>query len=170
MMQEGHRHEDIPEEEGMMIKIRPSSPSASNNIPLMRIVQSVKHTKRRGSNVLKEGWMLHSTNKDPQSKRHFWRLDTKSITLYKNETGKHFFKEIPLSEIIAVETIKGKLLLPAPGKPPKSFSGPEETSQVLPKSFLGPDKPVSFSPDPSQVVHVKYSQVLVRCFCQVLVN
>ncbi len=37
----------------------------SNNIPLMRIVQSVKHTKRRGSNVLKEGWMIHYTNKDP---------------------------------------------------------------------------------------------------------
>lgn len=31
----------------------------------MRIVQSVKHTKRRGSNVLKEGWMIHYTNKDP---------------------------------------------------------------------------------------------------------
>lgn len=37
----------------------------SSNIPLMRIVQSVKHTKRRGSNVLKEGWMIHYTNKDP---------------------------------------------------------------------------------------------------------
>lgn len=36
----------------------------SNNIPLMRIVQSVKHTKRRGSNVLKEGWMVHHTNKE----------------------------------------------------------------------------------------------------------
>lgn len=35
-----------------------------NNIPLMRIVQSVKHTKRRGSKVLKEGWMVHYTSKD----------------------------------------------------------------------------------------------------------
>lgn len=42
-----------------------SSPTMSSNIPLMRIVQSVKHTKRRGSNVLKEGWMIHYTNKDP---------------------------------------------------------------------------------------------------------
>ena len=41
----------------------------SNNIPLMRIVQSVKHTKRRGSNVLKEGWMIHYTNKDPSVSR-----------------------------------------------------------------------------------------------------
>ena len=37
---------------------------SSSNIPLMRIVQSVKHTKRRGSKVLKEGWMVHYTNKD----------------------------------------------------------------------------------------------------------
>lgn len=41
------------------------SSTPSNNIPLMRIVQSVKHTKRRGSKVLKEGWMVHFTNKDP---------------------------------------------------------------------------------------------------------
>jgi hypothetical protein len=27
--------------------------------------QSVKHTKRRGSQVIKEGWMIHCTNKDP---------------------------------------------------------------------------------------------------------
>ncbi|EFX86325.1 hypothetical protein DAPPUDRAFT_308512 [Daphnia pulex] len=86
-----------------------SSPTMSSNIPLMRIVQSVKHTKRRGSNVLKEGWMIHYTNKDPSRRRHFWRLDTKSITLYQNETGKHFYKELPLSEILAVETAKDRM-------------------------------------------------------------
>jgi hypothetical protein len=36
-------------------------------------------------------------------------LDTKSITLYQNETGKHFYKELPLSEILAVETAKGEI-------------------------------------------------------------
>lgn len=41
-----------------------SSPSTSNNIPLMRVVQSVKHTKRRSSTVMKEGWMVHYTSKD----------------------------------------------------------------------------------------------------------
>lgn len=41
-----------------------SSSSQSANIPLMRIVQSVKHTKRRGSKVVKEGWLVHFTNKD----------------------------------------------------------------------------------------------------------
>lgn len=40
------------------------SPTQSNNIPLMRIVQSVKHRKGRGSQVLKEGWMVHFTNKE----------------------------------------------------------------------------------------------------------
>lgn len=30
----------------------------------MRIVQSVKHIKRRGSKVLKEGWLTHYTDKD----------------------------------------------------------------------------------------------------------
>lgn len=33
----------------------------------MRIVQSIKHTKRRcGSKVIKEGWLVHFTNKDNQ--------------------------------------------------------------------------------------------------------
>lgn len=33
----------------------------------MRIVQSIKHTKRRcGSKVIKEGWLVHFTNKDKQ--------------------------------------------------------------------------------------------------------
>jgi len=31
---------------------------SSTNIPLMRIVQSVKHTKKRGSKVLKEGYQI----------------------------------------------------------------------------------------------------------------
>ena len=56
---------------------------SSANIPLMRIVQSVKHTKRRGSKVLKEGWMVHYTNKDRTKKRYYWRLDTKSIQMFK---------------------------------------------------------------------------------------
>lgn len=41
-----------------------NSETSSNNIPLMRIVQSVKHIKRRGSKVLKEGWLTHYTNRD----------------------------------------------------------------------------------------------------------
>ncbi len=36
----------------------------SNNIPLQRIVVSVKHQKRRSSKVLKQGWMVHYTDRD----------------------------------------------------------------------------------------------------------
>lgn len=33
-------------------------------IPLMRVVQSVRHTTRRSSTAIKEGWMVHYSNKD----------------------------------------------------------------------------------------------------------
>lgn len=86
-------------------KSRPSSCSStpSNNIPLMRIVQSVKHTKKRGSQVLKEGWMVHFTNRDPMRKKHYWRLDSKSLTLFQSDTGTKYYKEIPLCEILSIE-------------------------------------------------------------------
>ncbi|KAJ8672906.1 hypothetical protein QAD02_004167 [Eretmocerus hayati] len=95
---------DLPSEDSD--RSRPASATPSNNIPLMRIVQSVKHTKRRGSEVLKEGWMVHFTNKDPAVKRHYWRLDTKAITLFQSDTGSKYFKEIPLSEILAIDTAR----------------------------------------------------------------
>ena len=41
-----------------------------------------------------------------QFKRHYWRLDSKSITLYQNDTTKNYYREIPLAEILAVETAK----------------------------------------------------------------
>lgn len=40
------------------------SPCFSSNIPLMRLIQSVHHTKRRPGGVLREGWLLHHTNAD----------------------------------------------------------------------------------------------------------
>ncbi|XP_076318715.1 serine/threonine-protein kinase D1-like isoform X2 [Tachypleus tridentatus] len=84
----------------------PLNGTSSNNIPLMRIVQSVKQTKRKSSNVLKEGWMVHYTNKDSMRKRHYWRLDTKAITMFQNEITSKYYKEIPLSEILSIETAK----------------------------------------------------------------
>lgn len=83
-----------------------SSPSA--NIPLQRIVQSVKHTKRRGSKILKEGWLVHFTNKDTTVRHHYWRLDTKAITLFQNEQTSKYYKEIPLAQILAIETARIK--------------------------------------------------------------
>ncbi|XP_023269213.1 serine/threonine-protein kinase D3-like, partial [Seriola lalandi dorsalis] len=44
--------------------LRAISPSTSSNIPLMRVVQSIKHTKRKSSTVVKEGWMVHYTSRD----------------------------------------------------------------------------------------------------------
>jgi len=76
------------------------------NIPVQRVVQSVKQTKRVGSKILKEGWLVHFTKKDSMPKRHYWRLDTKCITMYRNDTGTNYYKEIPLSEILAVDTAK----------------------------------------------------------------
>ncbi|XP_067435682.1 protein kinase D4 isoform X1 [Thunnus thynnus] len=80
----------------------PMSPCFSSNIPLMRLVQSVHHTKRRAGGVLREGWLLHHTNTDTLRKRHYWILDWKSITLYQNDSSTKFYKEMPLSEVLQV--------------------------------------------------------------------
>ncbi|XP_059375027.1 serine/threonine-protein kinase D1-like isoform X1 [Carassius carassius] len=93
------------------------SPSTSNNIPLMRVVQSVKHTKRKSSNVMKEGWLVHFTSKDTLRKRHYWRLDSKCITLFQNDTGSKYYKEIPLSEVLSLEPAKTFNLLPEGANP-----------------------------------------------------
>uniref|UniRef100_UPI003AAB78DE serine/threonine-protein kinase D1 n=1 Tax=Centroberyx gerrardi TaxID=166262 RepID=UPI003AAB78DE len=96
---------------------RAISPSTSNNIPLMRVVQSVKHTKRKSSNVVKEGWMVHYTSKDTLRKRHYWRLDSKCITLFQNDTGSKYYKEIPLSEILSLDPAQTLSLLPDGANP-----------------------------------------------------
>uniref|UniRef100_A0A8C2TR49 Serine/threonine-protein kinase n=1 Tax=Coturnix japonica TaxID=93934 RepID=A0A8C2TR49_COTJA len=82
--------------------VKTISPSTSNNIPLMRVVQSIKHTKRKSSTMVKEGWMVHYTSRDNLRKRHYWRLDSKCLTLFQNESGTKYYKEIPLSEILQV--------------------------------------------------------------------
>ncbi|KTF82273.1 hypothetical protein cypCar_00030108 [Cyprinus carpio] len=68
------------------------SPCTSNNIPLMRVVQSIRHTKRKSSSVMKEGWLVHFTSKDTLRKRHYWRLDSKCITLFQNDAGSKYYK------------------------------------------------------------------------------
>ncbi|XP_077366501.1 serine/threonine-protein kinase D3-like isoform X1 [Festucalex cinctus] len=83
---------------------RAISPSTSSNIPLMRVVQSIKNAKRRSSNVVKEGWMVHYSSHDNMRKRHYWCLDCKSLTLFQNHSGAKFYKELSLSEILRVES------------------------------------------------------------------
>ncbi|MCJ8743893.1 hypothetical protein PDJAM_G00099490 [Pangasius djambal] len=93
------------------------SPSTSSNIPLMRVVQSIKHTKRRSSTLVKEGWMVHYTSRDNLRKRHYWRLDSKSLTLFQNDSGAKYYKEIPLSEILQVELARDFSSLAQGGNP-----------------------------------------------------
>uniref|UniRef100_A0A8C5HZG0 Serine/threonine-protein kinase n=1 Tax=Gouania willdenowi TaxID=441366 RepID=A0A8C5HZG0_GOUWI len=105
------------EDQDMDDSTRTISPTTSNNIPLMRIVQSVKHTKRKSSSVMKEGWMVHYTSKDSLRKRHYWRLDSKCITLFQNDTGSKYYKEIPLSEILSLEPNQTFSFLPDGANP-----------------------------------------------------
>ncbi|XP_077869639.1 serine/threonine-protein kinase D3 [Saccoglossus kowalevskii] len=102
--------ETLPEDDQELQKVL--SPTTSNQIPLMRIVQSVKHTKRRGSQVMKESWLVHYTNKDSMRRRHYWRLDTKCVTLFQSDQGTKYYKEIPLSEILSLETASGDVQVP----------------------------------------------------------
>ncbi|XP_069500896.1 serine/threonine-protein kinase D3-like isoform X2 [Ambystoma mexicanum] len=88
------------------------SPSFSNFIPLMRVVQSVRNVKRKNSYVLMEGWMVHFTSKDAMRKRHYWQLDSKCITLFHNETGGKFYKELPLSNILDIQSLKPSTMAP----------------------------------------------------------
>uniref|UniRef100_A0A4W6EQT3 protein kinase C n=1 Tax=Lates calcarifer TaxID=8187 RepID=A0A4W6EQT3_LATCA len=81
-------------------------------IPLMRVVQSVRQTTRRSSTAIKEGWMVHYSNKDTLRKRHYWRLDCKCIILFQNNTSNKYYKEIPLSEILGVRPAGDFTLVP----------------------------------------------------------
>ncbi|GFS47579.1 hypothetical protein TNCV_3133761 [Trichonephila clavipes] len=101
-IEKANENEDNQDEDSKI----PANVTSSNNIPLMRIVQSIKQMRRKGSKILKEGWMVHFTSKDNMKKRHYWRLDTKSIILFQNETTTKYYKEIPLSEILSVEPTK----------------------------------------------------------------
>ncbi|CAI2352664.1 unnamed protein product [Caenorhabditis sp. 36 PRJEB53466] len=76
--------------------------SESANIPLMRVVMSKKQTKRKNNKLLKEGWIVHYVDQQNMRKKHYWRLDTKSITMYQDENSTRYYKEIPLNEILGV--------------------------------------------------------------------
>uniref|UniRef100_A0A8C9W589 Serine/threonine-protein kinase n=1 Tax=Scleropages formosus TaxID=113540 RepID=A0A8C9W589_SCLFO len=98
----------------------PSALSSMGFIPLMRVVQSVRQTTRRSSTAIKEGWMVHYSNKDTLRKRHFWRLDCKCIILFQNDTTNKYYKEIPLSEVLEVQPARNFTLAP-PGTSPHCF-------------------------------------------------
>lgn len=47
------------------------------NIRAQRVIQSIKRTKKaNGGALFWEGWMVHTTDKDPNTeKRYYWRVD-----------------------------------------------------------------------------------------------
>lgn len=49
---------------------------------------------------------MHFTNKDKTVKRHYWRLDSKAITLFVSDQGSKYYREIPLNEILAIDTAR----------------------------------------------------------------
>uniref|UniRef100_A0A6Q2YP21 Serine/threonine-protein kinase n=1 Tax=Esox lucius TaxID=8010 RepID=A0A6Q2YP21_ESOLU len=121
-------------------------------IPLMRVVQSMRQTTRRSSTSIKEGWMVHYSNKDTLRKRHYWRLDCKCIILFQNNTTNKYYKEIPLSEVLEVRPAGDFSLVP-PGTSPHCFEiitgtmcyfvGEDPNIPILP-----PTTPQSFPPTP----------------------
>uniref|UniRef100_A0AAZ3RBF9 Serine/threonine-protein kinase n=1 Tax=Oncorhynchus tshawytscha TaxID=74940 RepID=A0AAZ3RBF9_ONCTS len=114
------------------------------NIPLMRVVQSMRQTTRRSSTSIKEGWVVHYSNKDTLRKRHYWRLDCKCIILFQNNTTNKYYKEIPLSEILEVRPAGDFTLVP-PGTSPHCF----ELVMGTMRYFVGEDPNVhAFPPTP----------------------
>lgn len=41
-------------------------------------------------------------------RRHFWRLDTKSLVLFQSDNTSKYYKDIPLAEILAIDTARTK--------------------------------------------------------------
>ncbi|XP_026996681.1 serine/threonine-protein kinase D2 [Tachysurus fulvidraco] len=131
-----------------------ASGDQSANIPLMRVVQSVRHTTRRSSTAIKEGWMVHYSNKDTLRKRHYWRLDCKCIILFHNDTTNKYYKEIPLSEILEVCPAGDFSLVPTGANPHcfeivtgtiRYFVGEDSTSSQL-LSMTVPSSPNCVGP------------------------
>ncbi|XP_077467360.1 serine/threonine-protein kinase D2 [Stigmatopora argus] len=123
-------------------------------IPLMRVVQSVRQTTRRSSTAIKEGWMVHYSNKDTLRKRHYWRLDCKCIILFQNNTSNKYYKEIPLSEILELRPAGNFGLVP-PGTNPHCFEIITGTMRYFvgedPNSLPPLPAPNATPPSPSQV-------------------
>ncbi|KAG7470835.1 hypothetical protein MATL_G00118000 [Megalops atlanticus] len=118
--------------------------SSMGYIPLMRVVQSVRQTTRRSSTAIKEGWMVHYSNKDTLRKRHYWRLDCKCIILFQNDTTNKYYKEIPLSEILEVRPAEDFTLV-QPGASPHCFEIVTGTMRY----FVGEDHQLCPTPDPA---------------------
>ncbi len=54
-----------------------------------------------------------------QRKKHYWRLDTKSLTFYKSESSSNYYREISLADMLAVDQMVNPELYPL--TPPHVF-------------------------------------------------
>lgn len=68
-----------------------------------------------------------------QRKRHYWRLDTKAITLFNDDSSSRYYREMLLSDIQTVDELAGQRQGPD-GRGPPVFT---ITMQSMPSSSLG---------------------------------
>ena len=93
-----------------------TDPSRHGNVRAQRLIQSIKRTKKAsGGALFWEGWMMHTTEKDPLTeKKYYWRVDAsyvqqsglhrspltlfsfRFLTMFQNETTNKFSREIQL--------------------------------------------------------------------------
>ncbi|CAF2954888.1 unnamed protein product [Rotaria sp. Silwood2] len=75
--------------------------SRHGNIRAQRLIQSIKRVKKAsGGALFWEGWMVHTTDKEPlNEKTYYWRVDASCLTMYQNETTNKFSREIPLENV-----------------------------------------------------------------------
>lgn len=93
------------------------SANASNNVPLQRLVNSVRRCPRgppslKGNQqftLLSQGWLVHYTSLSERRMRHYWRLTTRAVILYSddcvsnNNNYAKTYKTIQLHDIQNIE-------------------------------------------------------------------
>ncbi|CAF1047019.1 unnamed protein product [Rotaria sordida] len=85
--------------------------SRHGNIRAQRLIQSIKRVKKAsGGALFWEGWMVHTTDKEPlNEKTYYWRVDASYLTMYQNETTNKFSREIQLENVLLqINTIPDK--------------------------------------------------------------
>uniref|UniRef100_A0AAR2LHW1 Serine/threonine-protein kinase n=1 Tax=Pygocentrus nattereri TaxID=42514 RepID=A0AAR2LHW1_PYGNA len=82
----------------------------STYIKYITLLQVLPKIRKMKDNTVKGMYFIHR-------KRHYWRLDSKSLTLFQNDSGAKYYKEIPLSEILQVESARDFTSLAQGGNP-----------------------------------------------------
>src|SRR6185436_14469014 len=95
------------------------------------------------------------TEKDDMPKRHFWRLDTKAITLFQNDASSRYYKEIPLSQILVIA--QSTLHLTA-GAGPRHHAPPPNQPATIPENGTEPQEPAGENGYIFSVAHVRVAQ------------